>query len=71
MTASGNRGILRRANPLMSGSERAELVALWDLNPEVIPGAGGVAAGTKACCGIQFASARPELCLGERSNQPD
>jgi hypothetical protein len=45
MTVVETGEFLRRADPLMSGSERAELVAFVGANPEageVIPGAGGV-----------------------------
>ena len=42
---SGNRKFLRQAKPLMSNSERAELVAFLGANPEagdIIPETGGV-----------------------------
>jgi hypothetical protein len=45
MTVVETGEFLKRAIPLMSGSERAELVAFVGSNPEVgevIPGAGGV-----------------------------
>jgi hypothetical protein len=45
MTVVETREFLKRVNPLMSGSERAELVAFVGANPEageIIPGTGGV-----------------------------
>jgi len=45
MTVVETGEFLKRSGPLMSGSERAELVAFVEANPEVgevIPGTGGV-----------------------------
>jgi hypothetical protein len=45
MTVVETGEFLKRVNPLMSGSERAELVAFVGANPEtgeIIPGTGGV-----------------------------
>jgi hypothetical protein len=45
MTVVETGEFLRRARPLMSGSERAELVAFIGANPEageIVPQAGGI-----------------------------